>query len=233
MSALDVQRLREAMAAARETVADAAVRSGRRAGDVEVILAGKYVPAEEAYVLRDAGVTVVGENRLQDLQAKHAVLGDAVVFDFIGHLQRRKVKAVLPLVRMIHSLDSLELAQELSARSVATVLPLVQVNIAAEPTKGGILPTQIDRFVEAVGAYPNIVLAGLMTLPPAASDPNDSRPHFARLRDLNERLAAEWVGRHDFRELSMGTSQDFAIAAEEGATRVRIGRSVINLSQVS
>lgn len=224
--------LRETYGAACADVAEAAVRAGRSAGDVEVVLAGKYVAASDAPALISAGVRVVGENRLQDLEAKRAIVGDGLIFDFIGHLQRRKVRAVLPAVRLIHSVDSLELAEEINVRAPAPVTVLCQVNLAGESSKGGILPSQLDQFIDAVSARPNIVLGGLMTLPPPAPNPNDSRPYFAALRELNERLADQWAGRHDFRELSMGTSQDYVVAAEEGATRVRIGRSVINPSQV-
>ncbi len=231
MTPADVDALRDRFEDACEQVRGAAVRAGRRPDDVEVVLAGKYVAASDAPVLIAAGIRVIGENRLQDLEAKRAVVGDALIYDFIGHLQRRKVKDLLPVVRLIHSVDSVELADEIDRRAGAPVRVLCQVNVSGESTKGGIVATEIDRFVEAVSARPNVVLAGLMALPPATSDPDDSRPYFAALRGLGERLAGEWSGRHDFRELSMGTSQDFVVAAEEGATRVRIGRSVINPSR--
>lgn len=228
---VDVERLRTALARTRDALAAAALRSGRAADAVELVLAGKYVAPGDTPALVSAGARVVGENRLQDLEAKYAIAPD-LIFDFIGHLQRRKVKRVLPLVRLIHSVDSIELAREIDTRAIEATTVLCEVNIGAEPTKSGILPAQIDTFVEAASALPKIVLGGLMTLPPAVADPQDSRAHFARLREMNERLAAEWAGRHQFQELSMGTSQDFLIAAEEGATKVRIGRSVIETSQV-
>ncbi len=231
MSGLDVDGLRERYLDARRQVEDAAVRGGRSADSVEVVFAGKYVAAEDAPALVAAGIGVVGENRLQDLEAKRAVVGDSLVFDFIGHLQRRKVKSVLPHVRLIHAVDSLELVDEIDRRSERPVTVLCQVNVAGESTKSGIVLTEIDRFVQAVSERDNVVLGGLMTLPPATSTPGSSRPYFAALRELCERLAREWSGRHEFRDLSMGTSQDFVIAAEEGATRVRIGRSVINPSR--
>lgn len=231
MSPLDVEGLRERFLDARRQVEQAAVRGGRSADSVEIVLAGKYVAAGDAGALIAAGVAVVGENRLQDLEAKRAVVGDDLVYDFIGHLQRRKVKALLPHVRLIHSVDSLELIDEIDRRADAPVTVLCQVNLAGESTKSGIVPTEIDRFVQAASERGNVVLGGLMTLPPATSTPDSSRPYFAALRELCERLAREWSGRHEFRDLSMGTSQDFVIAAEEGATRVRIGRSVINPSR--
>ncbi len=229
---IDVDRLRTALADARQQVDDAARRSGRAPGDVEIVLAGKYVSAEDAPLLVAAGAPVIGENRLQDLQAKHAIVGDALTFDFIGHLQRRKVGAVLAAVRLMHAVDSERLAQEIDARATTSTRVLVAVNISEEPTKHGIVPAEIEAFVESVTQFPLIVLGGLMALPPADPDPEHSRPHFQRLRTLRDELAIRWSGRHDFRELSMGTSQDFTVAVEEGATFVRIGRSLTDRSQV-
>jgi hypothetical protein len=230
---LDPDRLRGALDEVRGRLDDATIRSGRSPASVEIILAGKYLAGADAQALVAAGAPVIGENRLQDLEAKRAVVGDALTFDFIGHLQRRKVKAVLPVVRLIHALDSESLAAEISQRAAGIVRVLIEVNIGGEPTKHGMVPDQIEAFVAAISEHEKIVCGGLMTLPPAASNPEHSRPHFASLRHLNERLAARWAGRHDFSDLSMGTSQDFAVAAEEGATMVRIGRSLIHQSAVS
>ncbi len=230
---IDADRLRVALAEARGQIDVAARRSGRTAADVEIVLAGKYVPAQDAPILVAAGAPVIGENRLQDLEAKRAVVGDTLTFDFIGHLQRRKVPAVLAVARLIHSVDSVRLAHEIQSRVASPIRVLVAVNISEEPTKHGILPGQIETFVESVTELPWIVLGGLMALPPADPDPEHSRPHFQRLRRLRDELAIRWSGRHDFRELSMGTSQDFTVAVEEGATFVRIGRSLIDRSQVS
>lgn len=230
---IDADRLRIALREARDAVDAAAVRAGRRAGEVEIVLAGKYVPAEDAPALVAAGAPVIGENRLQDLEAKRAVVGDALVFDFIGHLQRRKVRAVLDATRLIHSVDSERLAQEIDARASAPVRVLVEVNLTGEATKYGILPARIEASLESISRFPRIEVGGLMALPPPDPDPEHSRPYFAELRRLRERLAQRWVGRHDLRDLSMGTSQDFVVAAEEGATIVRIGRSIIDRSQVS
>jgi uncharacterized pyridoxal phosphate-containing UPF0001 family protein len=160
------------------------------------------------------------------------VVGGALTFDFIGHLQRRKVRDVLAETRLIHAVDSVRLAAEIEARSAGPTRVLIEVNISEEPTKYGIFPAQIEAFVDEVSGFPRIVVGGLMALPPADPDPENSRPYFARLRALRDDLAKRWGSRHDFRELSMGTSQDFAIAVEEGATIVRIGRSLIDRSQV-
>ena len=155
-------------------------------------------------MLAEAGVEVVGENRAQDLEAKHAVYGDAFRWHFIGHLQSRKAKAVNGICELCHSLDSESAARRLS------VPALVEVNLSGESSKSGIAPEELPAFLEL---YDDV--RGLMTMPPATSDPEASRPYFRRLRELADA--------HGLRELSMGTSQDYRVAAEEGATLVRIG----------
>ena len=154
--------------------------------------------------LADAGVAVVGENRAQDLEAKHARYGDLFRWHFIGHLQSRKAKTVNEICELCHSLDSESTARRL------TIPALVEVNLTGEPTKSGVASEQLPAFLEL---YPNV--RGLMTMPPATGDPEASRPWFRRLRELAEA--------HGLRELSMGTSQDYRVAAEEGATFVRVG----------
>ena len=171
---------------------------------VTVVAATKYVSVEELAALAEAGVEVVGENRAQDLEAKHAAYGDAFRWHFIGHLQSRKAPLVSELCELCHSL-----ASESAARKL-TIPALVEVNLSGEPTKSGIAPEELPRLLEL---YPDV--RGLMTMPPASDDPEGSRPWFRRLREL----AAE----HGLRELSMGTSQDYRVAAEEGATYVRVG----------
>lgn len=225
---IDAGRLREVVAEARERLDEAAARSGRGAGAVELVVAGKYVPAEETEALIAAGVTVVGENRLQDLQAKAAIAGDRLAFDFIGHLQRRKVRDALAVVRLIHSVDSLRLAQEIARRSEGPTRVLVEVNVAEEPSKGGIVPPRLRAFVDDVSAQTDLVIGGLMAMPPLNTDAERSRPHFAAVRRMAEDLAAEWRGRHDVGDLSMGTSQDYLVAVEEGATMVRVGRRLLD-----
>ncbi|MFN8110966.1 MAG: alanine racemase [Thermoleophilia bacterium] len=224
---LHPQRLREALADTRHRLDEAAARGGRAAGAVEIVVAGKYVSPQDAPVLVEAGVRVVGENRLQDLQAKRAVVGDALVFDFIGHLQRRKVAGVLAMVRLVHSVDSASLAAEIARRAEGEVRVLVEVNIDEEPTKAGIPPRDLRAFIQEVSVHPQLVIGGLMVMPAPAPTPEHSRGAFARARELASGLAEEWTGRHDFRDLSMGTSQDHLVAAEEGATIVRVGRGLI------
>jgi uncharacterized pyridoxal phosphate-containing UPF0001 family protein len=155
-------------------------------------------------------------------------VGDALTFDFIGHLQRRKVRDVLARTRLIHSLDSARLAAEIAARAEASTRLLVEVRADDEPGKYGIVLSQLRAFVNEVTAHPGLVLGGLMAMPPPQSDAERSRPHFASVRQLAQELAAEWAGRHDFRDLSLGTSQDYEVAVEEGATMIRVGRGVLD-----
>ena len=228
---IDVERLREALGEARERIDGACRASGRPAGSAELVLAGKYVSADEAPALVEAGVGVIGENRLQDLLAKQDIVGDAATFDFIGHLQGRKVKDVLPRVRLIHSVDRDSLIDEIGRRAVGHARVLLQVNLAGEESKGGFAPDDLDRAVERASEA-GIVVGGLMALPPFTSDPEASRPWFERLRGLRDDLAARWAPDHDLRDLSMGTSQDFAVAVEAGATMVRVGRGIIDLTRM-
>jgi uncharacterized pyridoxal phosphate-containing UPF0001 family protein len=171
---------------------------------VTIVAATKYVALDDMAALAEAGVAVVGENRAQDMEAKHAVYGDAFRWHFIGHLQSRKAPVVNAICELCHSLDSESAARKL------TVPALVEVNLSGEPTKSGVAPEDLAVFLEL---YPDV--RGLMTMPPATGDPEASRPYFRRLRELSES--------HGLRELSMGTSQDYAVAAEEGATLVRVG----------
>jgi PLP dependent protein len=228
---IDPGRLRAVLAEVEERLDEAASRSGRPAGSVEMVMAVKYVPPGETPALLEAGVRVVGENRLQDLRARRAIAGDRLTYDFIGHLQRRKVRDVLPAVRLLHSLDSTRLAAEVAARAEGPTRVLVEVNLAEEQSKGGIVPAELRAFVADVSVHPDLVIGGLMAMPPLHTDPELSRPHFAALRRLAEDLASEWRGRHDMADLSMGTSHDYVVAAEEGATKVRVGRGIIERAQ--
>lgn len=222
-----VARLRARLDEARARLDEAAAVSGRPPGSVELVLAGKYIPVEDTPLLLRAGAGVLGENRMQDLTAKRALVGDDAVFDFIGHVQRNKVRDILPAVRLIHSLDSERLAAEIARRAEGPARVLVELNIAEESTKGGIVPPRLRAFVEDVSVHPDLVIGGLMAMPPQQPDGERNRRHFAETRRLAEELRREWEGRHDFRDLSMGTSQDYLVAAEEGATMVRVGRGLL------
>jgi uncharacterized pyridoxal phosphate-containing UPF0001 family protein len=179
--------------------------------DVEILTATKYVPLEEMGALAQAGVELVGENRLQDLEAKRDRWGDAFAWDFIGNLQSRKVKRILPLVRLIHSVASDSALSQLERHGTPDTEVLVEVNVAEEEGKGGIAPAELGDFI----ARCPVKVAGLMTMPPFTTEPEASRPAFARL--------AELAGEHGLSRLSMGTSQDWEVAVEEGATIIRLG----------
>ena len=210
MAGLDPGRVRENLARVREQIATAARRGGREPGDVELLAAVKYLPVEDVGVLADAGVTLMGENRAQQLEAKAAAWPD-LRWHFIGQLQSRKVKVILPLVELVHSVASDSALRQLERHGTPETEVLVEVNVAGEEGKAGIAVDELPAFL----ARCPVRVTGLMAMPPFAEDPEASRPHFAALRGL----AAE----HGLARLSMGTSQDFAVAVEEGATIVRLG----------
>ncbi|HEV3053721.1 MAG TPA: YggS family pyridoxal phosphate enzyme [Solirubrobacteraceae bacterium] len=188
--------------------------AGRDPSEVEILAAVKYVPGEELETLAQAGLTLLGENRAQDLVAKADAYAGRFTWDFIGRLQSRKVETIVPYVRYIHSVDSDSVLAQLQRHARADTRVLVEVNIAREPGKGGVVPEDLPAFIDRCP----VPVVGLMTMPPATPDPQDSRPYFAALRELAERQG--------LRQLSMGTSQDYVVAAEEGATIVRIGTSL-------
>ena len=198
---LDPDRLRSNLESVRE----------HAGAEVEVLAATKYVPIDEMGALAEAGLTLVGENRQQDLEAKHERWGDRFDWDFIGNLQSRKVKRIVPLVRLIHSLASDSALTQLEAHAGPETAVLVEVNLAGEESKGGVEPAELGAFIERCPAS----VEGLMTMPPFAADPEASRPYFARL--------AELAGEHGLDRLSMGTTQDWRVAVEEGATIIRLG----------
>jgi pyridoxal phosphate enzyme (YggS family) len=192
---------------------------------VEILAATKYVEAADLPALHEAGVTLVGENRTDALAAKQGEFGDLFTWDFIGHVQSRKVRDLVGRVRLIHAVDSHSACEQLERRRApgATIDCLLQVNVAGEDSKAGVAPAAVDAFLEGVEPFAGVRFRGLMTMPPAVSDPEQARPWFEALRDLRDRLAPRLAGRHEFTHLSMGTSQDFAVAAQEGATIVRVG----------
>jgi uncharacterized pyridoxal phosphate-containing UPF0001 family protein len=182
--------------------------------EVEILAATKYVPAEEMGALAEAGIELVGENRLQDLQAKRQRWADAFRWDFIGNLQSRKVKGIVPLVRLIHSVASDSALDQLAKHGPPETEVLVEVNVAGEEWKGGVAPEGLGAFISRCP----VTVAGLMTMPPFTEDPEASRAHFARLAELG--------ANHGLKRLSMGTSQDWEVAVEEGATIVRLGTTL-------
>jgi pyridoxal phosphate enzyme (YggS family) len=215
ISDLNADTVRRNLASVRTEITVAATRAGRDPATVEVLAATKYVPLEHLPILAEAGIRLVGENRAQDLQAKVAAHGKLFEWDFIGQLQSRRVRAIVPHVRLIHSVASESALRELGRhRDLARpgLRILIEVNVAREPGKGGVAPEDLDAFIAASP----VSVAGLMTMPPlAVEDPHENRRWFAALRDLAEQRGLE--------QLSMGTSQDYLVAVEEGATIVRIG----------
>ena len=197
---LTATRVRANLAEVQERIAAAAARAGRAPGGVELVAAVKYVPLEQLGTLAEAGVAVVGENRAQDLRAKHAVHGDDFEWDFIGHVQSRKVKQIAPLVRLIHSVCTDSVLEQLGRHAPPQLRVLVEVNVAGEEGKGGVAVSELDDFLERCP----VPVAGLMTMPPLAREPDDSRRWFSELREL---AAARGLP-----ELSMGTTQDYEIS---------------------
>lgn len=201
---LDPERIAANLARVREEAGTA----------VEVVAATKYVPLEEMGALAEAGVRLVGENRQQDLAAKHGRWGDAFEWDFIGNLQSRKVKQLVGVCRLIHSVATDSALEQLARHGDERTEVLVEVNVAGEEGKGGVAPKDLSDFLERCP----VTVSGLMTMPPFSEDPEASRPHFARL--------AELAAAHGLERLSMGTSQDWSVAVEEGATIVRLGTTL-------
>lgn len=206
ITGLRAERVRENLERVRERIS--AVRDP---GDVQVLAAVKYVALEELPVLAEAGIELVGENRAQELAAKADAHPGMFTWDFIGHLQSRKVKQILPYVRWVHSVASDSALEQLERHGRPETEVLIEVNVAGDAGKSGISPSELPGFLERAP----VRVVGLMTMPPLAENPEASRPHFAALREL--------AVRHGLRELSMGTSQDYQVAVQEGATIVRLG----------
>jgi PLP dependent protein len=211
VSGLSADRVRANLEHVRERIVAAAQRAGRDPSEVEVCAATKYVSVDEMGALAEAGIKLVGENRAQDLRAKVEAHGQRFEWDFIGHLQSRKLKQVLPLVRLVHSVATDSVLDQLSRHAGAETKVLVEVNTSGEEGKVGVAPSQLPAFVERCP----VPVVGLMTMPALTDQPERSRPAFAMLRELAVRIGLP--------RLSMGTTQDFEVAVEEGATIVRIG----------
>lgn len=212
-----------------EQIARAAERAGRRPDEVTLVCAAKTKGAEAVRAALRAGATDIGENYVQEAQHKMQAISESANWHLIGHLQRNKAKVAVSLFRLIHSLDSLALATELDrqgAKQGIVVHALVEVNLAAEETKAGVQPDTLDALLEGVSPLSHLQIDGLMAIPPAVSDLNEARPYFRTLARLRERYARLGVARMPLRELSMGMTQDFTVAIEEGATIVRVGRAI-------
>jgi pyridoxal phosphate enzyme (YggS family) len=211
ITGLDPARVRANAERVRSEIAAAAERGGRDPDAVSLLAAVKYVPLEELDTLADAGITILGENRAQELKAKAEAHPGTFTWHFIGQLQSRKVRQIVPYAELIHSVASESALKQLATHHTDATKILIEVDVAGEESKAGIPPDELPHYLESSP----VPVAGLMTMPPFTEDPEVSRPHFAALRELAQR--------HGLEHLSMGTSQDYAVAVEEGATIVRIG----------
>ena len=214
MADLTPARVRENLERVRERIAAA----GRDPAELEILAAIKYVHVDDLGALAEGGIELVGENRAQELIAKQEVAGDAFAWDFIGRLQSRKVRDLIGRVRYIHSVASESALEQLRRHGSPETRVMIEVNVAGEDAKGGIGPAELPAFLERCP----VAVVGLMTMPPRSDDPERNRPYFAALREL--------ARRHRLHHLSMGTSQDYAVAASEGATIVRLGTSLFRIS---
>jgi pyridoxal phosphate enzyme (YggS family) len=210
-------------------IAAAAERSGRSAGDVGLVAVTKTVSVARVKEAIDAGQRLFGENRVQEAKEKIETLGEGVTWHMIGHLQKNKAKAAAGLFHAVESVDSPELAAALERRAAElskTLGVFIQVKDAEEETKSGVGPAEVRRLIETIGGFPHLSLRGLMSIPPWPENPEDSRPYFARLRRLRDRLDGECCPMGTLKELSMGMTADFEVAVEEGATLVRVGSAI-------
>lgn len=221
MTAINTGRIARNLEQVYSQIAVAAERAGRSPADVRLVGVSKTFPAEAVIAAVQAGLNDVGENRVQEAAAKEpevAAAGAQPGWHLIGHLQTNKVEQALALFSLIHSVDSLRLAQALSRRAQGPVGILMEVNVAGEASKGGFSPEEAAAAADEITTLPNLDLRGLMTVAPLVDDPDEVRPVFRRLRELRDTLG--------LRELSMGMSADYAVAIEEGATLVRVGRAI-------
>ena len=224
---VDAESLRANLSEAERRIEQACLRAGR--GDrPRLLVASKYLTSEEMGALERAGIRLVGENRAEELQAKWQMWDGTFEFHFIGHLQSRKVRQVLPCVTLVHSVDSISLVEEMDRRAEAAVQALLEVNVAGEESKYGILPAAAEAFLERAAAYRKVIIVGLMTMAPLVADPEMVRPCFRGLRELRDRLATVFAGRYELSELSMGMSNDYEVAVEEGATIIRLGSALLS-----
>lgn len=221
--------VRDRLEAVREGVAEALRKSGRGPDEARILIAGKYYSIEQVAALADAGVELLGENRAEDLLEKQAVFENVFEWHFIGHLQRRKVREVVDRVTLVHSVDSTRLIEELAKRAPEKgVDALIQVNVSGEFQKYGVEEAEVEPLLEiAARTGGKVRVRGFMTLAPLVERAEEVRYVFAKLRTIRDRLKDDWSPHFDLSELSMGMSNDYQIAVEEGATIVRIGRAFL------
>ncbi|MFS0787107.1 YggS family pyridoxal phosphate-dependent enzyme [Shouchella sp. 1P09AA] len=228
--------VQENVAALLSRIETSATKVGRSLDDIQIIAVTKYVSVETAKAAIDAGISHIGENRIEGLLAKKAVLDTEVDWHFIGSLQSRKVKDVVGEISVLHSLDRLSLAKELQKRlnqQDQTLRCFVQVNVSGEESKSGLALTEVEPFIEKLKAYDRIKVVGLMTMAPFVPDAEETRPYFKRLKQLQQSIADKNYEHAPCTEVSMGMSNDFEVAIEEGATYIRIGTILVGNEHVS
>jgi PLP dependent protein len=222
-----VNSIAENLARVREQLAQAAAMAGRAIGDVELVAITKTHDAEQVRTAYEAGQSLFGESRVQEARAKIPLLPSNLRWHFVGHLQKNKIRQALPLFELFHSVDSLALAQEMNriaAEDGTHSRVLLEVNVTGEGSKFGFRPDKLRQDMEALLALPRLSIEGLMTIPPLAKEAEASREHFVDLRELRDRLETEFQMK--LPHLSMGMTNDFLVAAEEGATLVRVGTAI-------
>lgn len=221
--------IRSRVEGVKEKVGEALERSGRGQDEARILIASKYFTTEQIHELKGTGIDLLGENRSDDLIRKQELFGDDFEWHFIGHLQRRKARDVVPRVSLIHSVDSVRLIGELRKRSPETGIDLlIQVNLSGEESKYGVEEEQIEELLDAAAETDGLVRArGFMTIAPLVEQAENVRYVFTKLREIRDRLRPSWSSHFDLSHLSMGMSGDYEFAVEEGATLVRIGRTII------
>jgi pyridoxal phosphate enzyme (YggS family) len=227
---IDVDGLRSNLASIEQRIVAACSRAGRK-DSPRLLAASKYFDVDQMGLLAQAGIGLVGENRAEGLETKWDRWQESFEFHFIGHLQSRKVRQVLPYVSLIHSVESISLVEELDRRAETEVRVLLEVNVSGEESKYGILPAVAETFLERASAHRRVRFAGLMTMAPLTPDTESTRSFFRELRELRDRLAVAFTGRYELTELSMGMSNDYEVAVEEGATILRIGSALLSDAQ--
>ena len=213
-------------------IQEACKRAGRSRDEVTLIAVSKTKPVETLKEAYDLGVRIFGENKVQELTEKYEALPKDIRWHMIGHLQTNKVKYIIDKAELIHSVDSLRLAEAIekeAAKHQCTANILIEVNVAKEESKFGLMPEELDAFVDKVSEFPHICVKGLMTIAPFVADPEENRPIFARLRKLSVDIAAKKVNNVTMSILSMGMTNDFEVAVEEGATMVRVGTGLFGV----
>lgn len=226
---LTKEELEENLAEVQEKVAAAAKRAGRDPKDIQLLPVSKTKPVEDMRVLMEKGVTAFGENYVQEIRQKYEELGDAVTWHMIGHLQRNKVKYIIDKVAMIHAVDTIELAEQIEKEAVkhsCEMDVLMEVNIAKEESKWGFSAEEAQEAAARIGQFPHVHLKGLMTSAPITEDPETNRKYFEGLRKLSEKIGSQHYDNVTMDVLSMGMTQDYEVAIEEGATIVRVGTAI-------